>query len=145
MEEMNEVHEFMDKFHNDVETKWGMAVDDSLGSKVKITLLATGFGLKNVPGMPENKWEPEPETEERDLERIEKVYGQSNDKTNTQRRPNIFIFDDDMMDNNDTIAMVENTPTHKRTKEELKKIQEKNTQKEDTNGHEEPVSNHIVF
>ena len=145
MEEMNEVHEFMDKFHNDVETKWGMAVDDSLGSKVKITLLATGFGLKNVPGRPENKWEPEPETEERDLERIEKVYGQSNDKTNTQRRPNIFIFDDDMMDNNDTIAMVENTPTHKRTKEELKKIQEKNTQKEDTNGHEEPVSNHIVF
>lgn len=145
MEEMNEVHEFMDKFHNDVETKWGMAVDDTLGSKVKITLLATGFGLKNVPGMPKEKWEPEPETEETNDERIAEYYGPGNDNTNTQRRPNIFIFDDDMMDNNDTIAMVENTPTHKRTKEELKKIQEKNTQKEDNSNTDDTTTNHIVF
>lgn len=145
MEEMNEVHEFMDKFHNDVETKWGMAVDDTLGSKVKITLLATGFGLKNVPGMPKEKWEPEPETEETNDERIAEYYGPGNDNTNTQRRPNIFIFDDDMMDNNDTIAMVENTPTHKRTKEELKKIQEKNTQKEDNSNADDTTTNHIVF
>lgn len=145
MEEMNEVHEFMDKFHNDVETKWGMAVDDTLGSKVKITLLATGFGLKNVPGMPKEKWEPEPETEETNDERIAEYYGPGNDNTNTQRRPNIFIFDDDMMDNNDTIAMVENTPTHKRTKEELKKIQEKNTQTEDNSNTDDTTTNHIVF
>ena len=51
MEEMNEVHEFMSKFGDDVETKFGLATDATLEKKVKITVLATGFGLKNVPGM----------------------------------------------------------------------------------------------
>ncbi|MBQ3958821.1 MAG: cell division protein FtsZ, partial [Bacteroidaceae bacterium] len=54
MEEMNEVNDFMGKFRQDVETKWGLATDSSLGAKVKVTLLATGFGLQNIPGMPEN-------------------------------------------------------------------------------------------
>ena len=51
MEEMNEVHEFMSKFGDDVETKFGLATDAELGQKVKITVLATGFGLKNVQGL----------------------------------------------------------------------------------------------
>ena len=51
MEEMNEVHEFMAKFRQDVETKWGLATDSTLGSKVKITLLATGFGLQSINGI----------------------------------------------------------------------------------------------
>ena len=46
MEEMNEVHEFMSKFGDDVETKFGLATDATLEKKVKITVLATGFGLK---------------------------------------------------------------------------------------------------
>ena len=46
MEEMSEVDEFMSKFDQDtVEVKWGLGTDDSLGTKVKITLLASGFGL----------------------------------------------------------------------------------------------------
>ena len=51
MEEMNEVHEFMSKCGDDVETKFGLATDATLEKKGKITVLATGFGLKNVPGM----------------------------------------------------------------------------------------------
>lgn len=51
MEEMNEVHEFMSKFRDDVETKWGLSIDPNLGKKIKITLLATGFGMSAVPGM----------------------------------------------------------------------------------------------
>lgn len=53
MEEMNEVHEFMSKFDKGVEVIWGVAVDDSLGNKVKITVLATGFGMTSIPGMDE--------------------------------------------------------------------------------------------
>lgn len=143
MEEMNEVHEFMDKFHNDVETKWGVAIDDSLGKKVKITLLATGFGLRNVPGMPKEKWEPEPETEEQADDRIREYYD-GTEKATSQRRPNIYIFEDDEMDNNDTIAMVENTSTYKRTKEELKKIKEKNAQNEDKEEGTD-TTEHITF
>ena len=51
MEEMNEVHDFMSKFGKDVETKWGLYIDDTLNDKVKFTILATGFGIKDVPGM----------------------------------------------------------------------------------------------
>ena len=51
MDEMNEVHEFMSKFHDDVETKWGLSTDPSLGKQVKITILATGFGISSVPGI----------------------------------------------------------------------------------------------
>lgn len=38
MDEMNEVHDFMSKFHDDVETKWGLSTDPSLGKQVKITI-----------------------------------------------------------------------------------------------------------
>ena len=40
MEEMNEVHEFMSRFGDDVETKWGLYIDDTLEGKVKFTILA---------------------------------------------------------------------------------------------------------
>ena len=51
MEEMNEIHEFMSKFREGVEVIWGVAMDNTLEGKVKITVLATGFGMEDVPGM----------------------------------------------------------------------------------------------
>ena len=51
MGEMDEIHEFMSRFGKDVETKWGLYIDDTLNDKVKFTILATGFGIKDVPGM----------------------------------------------------------------------------------------------
>ena len=135
MEEMNEVHEFMGKFRKDVETKWGMATDSSLGGRVKITLLATGFGLKNVPLMPPSKWnEPISDSDEeykKQQLRDEYYKENSSEKPISIRRPNVYIFSDADMDNDDTIAMVENTPTFPRTKEELKKIHDKNTRTEE--------------
>ena len=47
MEEMNDVNDFMAKF-GDFEIKWGIATDPELGKKVKVTILATGFGIENV-------------------------------------------------------------------------------------------------
>lgn len=145
MEEMNEVHEFMGKFRKDVETKWGVATDSTLGKKVKITLLATGFGLKNVPGMPKEKWEPETEQDADKDEIIGRYYGKTQIGSNmAQRRPNVYIFSDEDMDNDDTIAMVEKVPTSSRTKEELKKIKEKNTQAEEA-AESAAESDHITF
>ena len=51
MEEMNEVNDFMTRFDSDYETKWGVTIDPELGQKVKITILATGFGIEDVDGM----------------------------------------------------------------------------------------------
>ena len=146
MEEISEVHEFMNNFRDDVETKWGVAVDDSLGKKVKITLLATGFGLKNVPGMPKEKWEPEPEAEDAHTALIEEYYGPAEGSGLAQRRPNLYIFEDDEVDDNDTIARVENTPTYQRTKEDLKRIKGNVEQgSEGESGVVEDNNNHITF
>ena len=48
MSEMDEVKEFMNRFSRDFETKFGMAIDDKLEQSVKITLLATGFGIQDI-------------------------------------------------------------------------------------------------
>ena len=128
MEEMNEVNDFMSKFRQDVEVKWGLATDSSLGNKVKITLLATGFGLQNVPGMPEivdvRDRERENEIEEQNAKnegRIEVYYGSGSDTTKT-RHYNIFVFDDEDMDNEDIISKLDALPTYRRTKEDLNQI-----------------------
>ncbi len=48
MSEMDEVKEFMNRFSRDFETKFGIAIDDKLEQSVKITLLATGFGIQDI-------------------------------------------------------------------------------------------------
>ncbi len=136
MEEMNEVHDFMSKFRQDVETKWGLAIDSSLGNKVKITLLATGFGLQNVPGIPEataqqsrEKVAEEDELRAKQEERIS-IFYENGAPTTHRRRPNIFIFEEKDLDNEDVISMVETLPTYKRSKEELNRIKNKNVEEE---------------
>ena len=73
MEEMNEVNEFMSHFNCDYQFKWGIFLDPNLGEKVKVTILATGFGIKNIDGMQEHKTkkytQEEEEEEEEELKR----------------------------------------------------------------------------
>lgn len=133
MEEMNEVHEFMSKFHDDVETKWGLSTDPSLGKSVKITILATGFGLKNVPGVKhkldaeeEAKRQREAEKQEENEERIQTYYGEDN-QSNHRKRHKIYMFGINDLDNEEVISMVEITPTYKRSKELLSDIRRKQT------------------
>ena len=109
MEEMNEVHEFMSKFREGVEVIWGVAMDNSLDTKVKITVLATGFGVEDVPG-------------------IRKAYGESASgigTRNLRKRRHIYLFNAEDLDNDDIIAMVEDSPTYLRDKTTLGKIKAK--------------------
>ena len=131
MEEMNEVNDFMSRFSQDVETKWGLATDSSLGGKVKITLLATGFNLLNVPGIEQVKKEKdiidEAENDDRlvrEGERISRYYDEIT-QAPRKRLHNIFIFTDDDLDNEDVIAEIDVRPTYKRTRDEVKRIREK--------------------
>ena len=142
MEEMNEVNDFMSRFQQDsVETKWGLGTDDSLGQKVKITLLASGFGLQNVPSMEERaaKLTREEEERQRKLEeeqeekgiRRDQFYGTEENRPQKPRRQ-IFIFSERDLDNDDIISMVESTPTADRKKDELRRIQDKANTTEET-------------
>ena len=72
MEEMNEVNEFMSHFNCDYQFMWGIFLDPNLGEKVKVTILATGFGIKNIDGMQEHqtkKYTQEEKEEEEELKR----------------------------------------------------------------------------
>ena len=55
VQEIEELDQFMDEFqNNNIEVIWGLADDDSLGEDVKITVLATGFGLSDIPQIGES-------------------------------------------------------------------------------------------
>ena len=137
MEEMNEIHEFMIKFREGVEVIWGVAVDNSFDTKVKITVLATGFGVEDVPGMDTLHEARSQEEEERQLqleeekeknkERIRKAYGESAGigKKSLRSRRHIYIFNTEDLDNDDIIAMIEESPTYTRDKTKLLKIKTK--------------------
>ena len=128
MEEMNEINEFMEKMETtSVETKWGHSYDSSLKDKVKITILASGFGVKDINSeemnerlrqQDENQLRIAAEEAEKEAEKATRrtaYYGQM--KGGNIKRPIYsFIFRDEELDNDDIISSVETSPTYKRTK-----------------------------
>ena len=160
MSEMDEVKEFMNRFNRDFETKFGIAIDDTLGDKVKITLLATGFGVQDihVKEMDERmnkrtieeekrKAEEEEKEEERRVRR-EGFYGKdSSAKIRRKPRRNIYLFTLEDLDNDNVISMVETVPTFQRSKEMLDNIQAKVSVTEDSFEHGENNANgndHVI-
>ena len=133
--EMEEVREFLSRFNSNYELKWGIAKDDSLGEKVKITLLATGFDIQDihVKEMDERitrrtaeeikrKKEEDAAEAARDIRRT--IYYQSSSTTSSQRSRlrNIYTFTLEDLDNDAIIAMVENSATYNRGKSTLNAI-----------------------
>ena len=136
MEEMNYVNDFMDKF-GDFEIKWGVAIDPDLGKKVKVTILATGFGISNVDGMDArlhkhsqeeaNRIAEEQERAAAREERRGRFYKDQGTSRRYKRHPHIFLFRPEDLDNDDIISAVESTPTYKRTREILDGIRRQAT------------------
>ena len=130
MEEMNEVNDFMEQFVSDFEIKWGIALDPELGKKVKVTILATGFGIKDVPEMDTHIARHTQEEEEKQTEidirkdgRRELYYGTGNDGgTIIKHRPHIYRFRPEELDNEEVILTVESTPTYKRTLQQVNEL-----------------------
>lgn len=156
MNEMDEVKSFMNRFSRDFETKFGMTIDDSLEGQVKITLLATGFGIKdihikemddriNLQSAEEQKRLAElEEKEEEKRKRREEYYGKDSTSRQVKRRRNIYIFNTEDLDNEDIIAMVEDSPTYLRDKIALGKIKTK-ASLEDEIGAEEAINDSGVI
>ena len=157
MEEMNEIHEFMSKFREGVEVIWGVAIDNSLETRVKITVLATGFGVEDVPGMDSLHAARSQEEEERQLqleeekeknkERIRKAYGESASNIGSKslrKRRHIYLFNTEDLDNDDIIAMVEDSPTYMRDKTTLTKIRTKAALEEEVATEEATDDNGVI-
>lgn len=138
MEEMNEINDFMSRFGSKFELKWGIAIDNTLEKKVKITILATGFGLNDLEDVASyhsrldkaranEEAQKKAEQEEADAERSnrrDQYYRDNGDKL-TKARPHIYLFSQDDLDNEDVILEVESIPTFNRTKPMLNEIKKK--------------------
>ena len=131
MEEMGDVTEFMNHFSADFELKWGLAIDPELDKKVKVTILATGFGIEDVDGMGSHIKKQTQEDAARQAEEEEKAaerrdrrdrFYKDNNSSQYKHRPHIYRFTAYELDNEDVILAVENTPTYKRTKQMIKDI-----------------------
>lgn len=138
MEEMNEINDFMSRFGSNFELKWGIAIDNTLEKKVKITILATGFGLDDLEDVASyhsrldkaranEEAQKKAEQEEADAERSNRrdIYYRDNGDKLTKARPHIYLFSQDDLDNEDVILDVESIPTFNRTKPMLNEIKKK--------------------
>ena len=134
MEEMNEVNDFMEQFGSDFEIKWGIGLDPDLGNKVKVTILATGFGIRDVDGMDSHikkiVQEKDEKATEEEIQQGIRMGMYSPDGTGkfvVKRRPHIFRFQSDDLDNEEVILAIENTPTYKRTQQQVKELRRRLT------------------
>lgn len=112
MAEMNEMTAFMERFGTDIRTKWGLAQDASLGAKVKVTILASGFRLyakKTRSRQPEPEYQSTPEQDAR----RNRYYASTPHKTRT--RPHVYLYTADDLDNPEVQERVDAVPTRLRT------------------------------
>ena len=153
MEEMNDVHDFMSRFGRDIEVIWGTAIDSTLGSKVKMTILATGFGMEDIPQIAEKRQieqgrmtEEELRLEEERLNKeraekdlIDKYYGASGQRMRrVAARAKAVVLTQDELDDDALIALIEDNPTYNRDPKVIARARSK------VGGEEIPVSSTAV-
>lgn len=121
--EIEEVDTFMTRFtEEEIEVIWGISKDYSLDEgAVKVTVLATGFGMQNIPEIRPllNEQEKERELQEQKIRSMKDTFYKDDFK--------VYIFEDGDLDNEALIAAVEASPTHKRLAKELQQIKSNST------------------
>lgn len=128
--EMEWVNNFMKRFnHDNIEVIWGMSEDETLQKgEVKVTVLATGFGMHNIPEMRPilKEDEKQRETEERNIQNMMDSFYKEEYK--------VYLMSDTDLDNDELISYMENSPTHKRMSRDIQNM--KNISQASTNDHE---------
>lgn len=129
VEEMAEVEAFMEQFKEEnIELIWGLSQDVNLEEgEVKVTVLATGFGMKDIPDMQpiiqkeemvkevlSREEQEKKEKEEKKLESMVEVFYKPDFK--------IYIFKGEDMHNEELLTALDNSPTYNRTAQELERI-----------------------
>lgn len=118
VEELNEVDDFMKGFETNPDFKHGFVEDPRLTEEIKVIIIASGF--HNKPAEEETPQSREQE-KIRD-ERRGRYYDPNNEKT--RRRPRIYIFADDELDNEELTLQLEARPTVRRTDSDLAQLHE---------------------
>ena len=137
-QELGEIDHFTSKLPESIDVKWGVADDPSLGDKVRVTVLASGFDVtlreekkddKRIvfEGNEDKNDKKDNKVKTEESVRIEEIYG--SDKVMKQRRQaakiKYAVLSPDQFDDFEVINMFENSPTYTRAprfNEELKKL-----------------------
>ncbi|MBP9017021.1 MAG: cell division protein FtsZ [Paludibacteraceae bacterium] len=141
MEEVQQIHDFMRKVGENVQVIWGATFDDELEDRVKITLIATGYDVSDIPGMPSSvikntkkleinaekidtfselkSKEDQPENKEKIIENaVNSYYGKSVPDAKPKQEPepelDLPVVNLDDLENDQTLKTIERIPTWKR-------------------------------
>ena len=145
MEEMNYVDKFMSEFNRDIEVIWGTAIDNTLGDKVKITILATGFTIDNIPQIADNHHaeavqmteeelrmeEERLAKEQKERERRKQYYGDESERGYDYTSQPVVLSQDEL-DNDTLIDLLEKNPTYNRDPKLIARARSKSTGSEVT-------------
>ena len=137
-QELGEINHFTSKLPSSIDVKWGVADDPTLGDRVRVTVLASGFDVTLRDDKEEDKVitfegnraakdERDSRTKNDDSGRIAEIYG--TDKVMQQKRNvakmKYAVLTPDQFDDHQVISMIENSPTFTRAprfNDELKKV-----------------------
>ena len=120
IDEMSEIEHFTTRFDGNPYFKWGFVPDAAMGDEIKVTILASGFGLFNEK-LDQTDALSEDEHTKRAIRR-ERIYGSGK----RQKRPHAFIIRlqlEDMI-NGDLPELFESVPTRNRTPEMARQIRQ---------------------
>lgn len=141
MEEVQQIHDFMRKVGENIQVIWGATFDDELEDRVKITLIATGYDVSDIPGMPATAIkstkklesnaekidvsselkpkEAQPESKEKNIENaVNSYYGKSIPDVKPKQEPepelDLPVVNLDDLENDQTLKNIEKIPAWKR-------------------------------
>ena len=116
--ELTELQAFTEEFSDEVKTIYGTAFKKDLGSKIAVTILASGFGFDEDIFMPTSAKRKDPvtkisEEKQRDEQQrlIERVYGHAATKR-SKAEPVALMIDE--LDDEDLLIIIEETPSYRR-------------------------------
>lgn len=120
IDEMSEIEHFTTRFDGNPYFKWGFVPDAAMGDEIKVTILASGFGIFNEKAEQTDALS-EDERTKRAIRR-ERIYGSGE----RQKRPHTFIIRLQLEDliNGDLPELFESVPTRNRTPEMARQIRQ---------------------
>lgn len=164
MNEVNELKAFVSSIDSDVDVIWGAAIDNSLGKKVKISVLASGFDVTireeeeeleaadrerqrirfGFGKTAKEQAKPKPKPSKDPNERMRDEYGKSIEELST----NYIILQPDQMDDDAVIEQLDHSPAYNREKrivDNLRKGRVTTSSRADSNGQPNTDNSMIVF
>ena len=99
MNEFGQITAFVEQVGDEVEVQWGASYDDNLGEDVRVTIIATGYSVSDIPGIDaipleivnhddvEEEIKPAPQPTKSLEEAMEIFYPQGDDKPQQPEQP----------------------------------------------------------